>query len=195
MACSRAEQLAWNSNVASYLLTNGISQPTTLQVTKLVKLDKTCLCSQAHAWPAITALRSVVMVGSRGQGKTVLSFLMTMIYPYFSSPQVGWLLPMLSQLCDTASYSALIGAGPLAVVLCSSHEEAGQVARIATSLIAATGVNLRMSVTRSGPVDPNPSHVANGCDLLVTTAPRLIKLLDKSIANMNRCSYYQYTDP
>ena len=32
VACSRAEQLAWNPDLASYLLANGISQATSLQV-------------------------------------------------------------------------------------------------------------------------------------------------------------------
>ena len=105
------------------------------------------------------------------------------------SSQVGWFLPLFSQLCDTNSYSPLVGAGPLAVVVCSNHEEAGHVARLATSLLAATGVSLRVSVTRSGPQGPNPSHVANGCDLLVTTAARLTKLLDESIVDMRRCCY------
>ena len=152
----------------------------------MLKLEKTShFCAQAPVWPSVTALRSVVVLGSRGQGKTVNGSLL-MTHCYFSSPQVGWLLPLLSQLCDATSYSSLVGAGPLAVVLCSSHEEAGHVARLANSLLAATGVSLRVSVTRSGPGGPNPSHVANGCDLLVTTAARLTKLLDQSIADMSR---------
>ena len=115
-----------------------------------------------------------------------------MTFCYISSPQVGWLLPLLSQLCDATSYSPLVGAGPLAVVLCSSHEEADQVARIANSLLDATGVSLRVSVTRPGPGGLNLSHVANGCDLLVTTAARLTKLLDESIADMSRCCCQKY---
>ena len=72
VACSRAEQLAWNSNIAAYLLSSGISQPTSLQVLQVHKLVKpSCFCAQAHVWPAVTALRSVVVIGSRGQGKTV----------------------------------------------------------------------------------------------------------------------------
>ena len=104
-------------------------------------------------------------------------------------------MPLLSQLCDATSYSPLVGAGPLAVVLCSSHEEAGHVALLVNSLLDAIGVNLRVSVTRSGPGGPNPSHVANGCDLLVTTAVRLTKLLDDSIADMSRCCYQKYLIP
>ena len=77
-------------------------------------------------------------------------------------------------------------------MLCSSHEEAGQVARIANSLLDATGVSLRVSVTRPGPGGLNLSHVANGCDLLVTTAARLTKLLDESIADMSRCCCQKY---
>ena len=60
-------------------------------------------------------------------------------------------MPLLSQLCDATSYSPLVGGGPLAVVLCSSHEEAGHVALLVNSLLDAIGVNLRVSVTRSGP--------------------------------------------
>ena len=93
---------------------------------------------------------------------------------------------MLSQLCDATSYSALVGGGPLAVVLCSSHEEAGHIARIATSIIAAAGVNLRVSETRLGTGALNASHVANGCDLLVTTAPRFTKITDESMVDMSR---------
>ena len=145
------------------------------------------LIFQAYVWPTITALRSVVMVGSGGQGKTVHTLVSDdETWPAFS-PQVGWLLPLLSQLCDTTSYSALLGAGPLAVVLCSSHEEASHVARVATSLIAATGLNLHVSLTRSGPGGQNPSHAANGCDLLVTTAARMTKLVDEAIVDLRRC--------
>ena len=52
---------------------------------KVGKNSPSCFCAQAYAWPAITALRSVVMVGSRGQGKTVLLGFLTMKYHYFSS--------------------------------------------------------------------------------------------------------------
>ena len=43
---------------------------------------------QSYAWPAVTALRSVVMIGSGGQGKTVMGFL-TITHCNLSSPS-GW---------------------------------------------------------------------------------------------------------
>ena len=151
------------------------------------QINATPSCIQAHAWPAVTALRSVVLVGSRGQGKTVsCCVLCSDCFHNVNSHQVGWLLPLLSQLSDAASYSILVGIGPLAVVLCSNHEEVHLVAATASSVIAASGVDLIVCATRPGPGGQKPSHLTNGCDLLVTTAARLIKLLEDSQADLTR---------
>ena len=84
-------------------------------------------------------------------------------------------MPLLSQLSDAASYSTLLGTGPLAVVLCSNHEEVHLVAATASSVIAESGVDLIVCATSPGHGGQKPSHLTNGCDLLVTTAVRLIE--------------------
>ena len=125
-----------------------------------------CSPVQSLLWPAVSQLRSVVAVAGRAQGKTV-----------------GWLLPLLAQVWQP--YSSLVpGSGPLAVVLCSSQDEAAAVAARAAAVLAGSGHHLRVAAT-----GPQSGLLYNGCHLLCTSAPRLVELLEQGAVSMARCCH------
>ena len=127
---------------------------------------------QAAAWPAVTSLRSVFLVAAGGQGKTL-----------------GWLLPLLSQLLDPLPYLALPAAGPVAVVVCGGHDEAARIGALATSLLAGAGADLRVEVTKPGRWSRSTAAMVDTSTLLVTTAPRLTRLLGEGAVSLARCCH------
>lgn len=127
---------------------------------------------QAAVWPAVTDLRSVFLVAAGGQGKSL-----------------GWLLPLLSQLLDPLPYPALSAAGPVAVVACGGHDEAARIGALATSLLAGAGADLRVEVTRPGLWDRSTAAMVDTCHLLVTTVPRLVRLLVEEAVSLARCCH------
>lgn len=125
---------------------------------------------QSLLWPAVSHLRSVLAVAGPGQGKTL-----------------GWLLPLLSLLWDPAPYLSLPpGRGPLALVLCRSQEEAARVAALAQALLQGGGRHLRVVSTGLGLEAGQPLPLYNGCDLLATSAPRLVRLLEEGAVSLDR---------
>ena len=128
---------------------------------------------QSFLWPALSRLQSLLAVAGPRQGKTV-----------------GWLLPLLGQLADRASYSHLApGPAPLLVVLCPGLEEGGHISSLVEEVARGAGLEVRVLQDTAGLLPLLPTQMINGCEVLVTSPPRLSARLAGAGSGLERCRH------
>lgn len=121
---------------------------------------------QAYSWPVLIRGCSAVIVGERSCGKTF-----------------GYVIPLLSTLLDTHQYVSRRlppGIGPLIVMIFSTWQSARCTADLIDSLLPAnTTLKAVTAWGGCGAEDEikTEKQLLGGCDILLTTAPYLIRLL------------------
>jgi len=128
---------------------------------------------QSMMWPTVSRLQSVVGIASPTHGKTF-----------------GWLLPLLNSLADRAQYSSLpSGHSPLAIVLCPGLACASIVQCMLQDVSSEAKLGVRTVLACAGARNNEPSDFINGVDVLVTTPPRFLKLLEDKFIGFERCCH------
>ncbi|MPC53000.1 putative ATP-dependent RNA helicase TDRD12 [Portunus trituberculatus] len=121
---------------------------------------------QAYTWPSINRGCSAVIVGEKLSGKTM-----------------GFVVPLLSLILDTYEHMSRRlspGIGPVVVVVCSSWQSAKCAAEYVVSLLPANSTLKVMTAWGGCGTEEEIStgkQLLGGCDVLLTTAPCLMRLL------------------
>lgn len=149
---------------------------------------------QAYTWPSISRGCSAVIVGEKLSGKTM-----------------GFVVPLLSLILDTYHHiSGRLppGIGPVMVVVCSSWQSAKCAAEHVVSLLPAN-TNLKVMTAWGGCGSEEEistgKQLLGGCDVLLTTAPCLVRLLtgDSTVSgrgtkgattSLTRCCHLVFDD-
>ena len=114
-------------------------------------------------WPCVSKLQTVVGVSGSCHGSTL-----------------GWLLP-LNSLADRAQYSQLPqGHAPLAIVLYPGLKCASIVADMIQDISSKARMGVKLVLACAGARNNEPSDFINGVDVLVTSPPRLLKLVGQA---------------
>ena len=121
---------------------------------------------QTYTWPIIIRGCSTVIVGEKSCGKTI-----------------GFVVPLLSTILDTYQHISgrlSLGIGPLMVVVCSSWQSAKCAEKYVLGLLPAD-TTLKVMTAWGGCGSEEEistgKHLLGGCDILLTTAPCLMRLL------------------
>ncbi|KAK8731297.1 hypothetical protein OTU49_007528, partial [Cherax quadricarinatus] len=121
---------------------------------------------QAYTWPVIARGSSAVIIGGRSSGKTL-----------------GYIVSLISTILDTwkhISHRLAPGIGAAMVVVCHNWQSVKLAAQYIVSLLPA-GSSLKVRTAWGGRGHNQAKMIkiqlVGGCDILVTTAPCLIRLL------------------
>ena len=108
---------------------------------------------------------------------------------------VGWLLPLLSNLSDPQQYRDLpTGHAPICVVICPGVKTANSVYDEVKGISSMSGLGINCLLSCYGITD-NIVEFINGVDILVTTPARLLKLLcEDRIMTLARCCHLVIED-
>ncbi|XP_032782601.2 putative ATP-dependent RNA helicase TDRD12 isoform X1 [Daphnia magna] len=137
---------------------------------------------QAYVWDAILRGHNVAYISGARGGKTL-----------------GYLIPILNNLLDPSEYSEVPeGCSPLAIVICSSWENAEMVHYYCCRIMKKTP-NFRSAVFTDGTersLKVALPYLINGVTLLAATAPALSLLLSegKDIISFDRCCHLVFDD-
>ncbi|XP_046549507.1 uncharacterized protein LOC124259410 isoform X2 [Haliotis rubra] len=169
---------------------HGVSQPspildfTNLPFAELVKqafLKKefnSPMTIQAYCWPAVRRGRHVIGISPPGTGKTL-----------------AYLLPLLSQLFDSAPYMQIpVGNGPFALILVPSWKKAQNVFDACTNYIQERSKPRVISIYAGGCEESKVIPLINGCEVLVATPPCLQRMMEKKYTNLNRLCHLVLDD-
>ncbi|XP_057379935.1 putative ATP-dependent RNA helicase TDRD12 isoform X2 [Daphnia carinata] len=138
--------------------------------------------TQAYVWDAILRGHNVAYISGARGGKTL-----------------GYLIPILNNLLDPSEYSEVPeGCSPLAIVICSSWENAEMV-HYYCCRIMKKNPNFRSAVFTDGTersLKVALPYLINGVTLLAATAPALNLLLSegKDIISFDRCCHLVFDD-
>ena len=129
---------------------------------------------QSILWPAVLRLKSVVALAEPGMGNTL-----------------GWVLPIVQHCSQPDQYKHLHpGHSPLCIVLCSGVNSVNNIFTIIDSVSRGAGLGIKTLMACSGVTDPHITDFINGSEILVTTPPKLLKLLtDEAIISLDRCCH------
>ncbi|XP_045104177.1 putative ATP-dependent RNA helicase TDRD12 isoform X2 [Portunus trituberculatus] len=142
---------------------------------------------QAYTWPVIAKGNSVVIVGEKNCGKTM-----------------GYVVPLLSNVLDSwklISERLSPGIGPVMVVVCSTWRNVKRVADYIVSLLPV-GISFKIMTAWGGcGTEEEVStgrQLLSGCDILLTTAPYLLRLLmgrqQGAATTLKRCCHLVFDD-
>ncbi|XP_076043719.1 brother of Yb [Oratosquilla oratoria] len=141
---------------------------------------------QSYMWSALTKGISAVVVGGKRSGKTF-----------------GYLVPLISCLSDMAPLIAKRlppGIGPMMIIVCGSWRQVKDTGNHISVLLPPTR-SLKCVTAWGGQGQEEEERVKkqmlSGCDILVSTLPFLMKVLNKNKNNeteglcttLNRCCY------
>ncbi|XP_072937655.1 putative ATP-dependent RNA helicase TDRD12 [Epargyreus clarus] len=117
---------------------------------------------QTITWPAILRGYSVFMISSASSGKTM-----------------GYLPAVCRLVSDTSETDTdRESVGPIAIIVCATSQSVSEVEKIAKMLV---GCHEKVVSCYYGHDEVQiATSLLNGCDLLITTAPSLMRLLQKS---------------
>ena len=155
---------------------------------------------QAYAWPSINSGSHTVIVGNRYSGKTF-----------------GYLIPLISTLIDSwqnLSKRLVTGIGAVMVIVCNDWRRAKCAAEFLVSLLPGVQLALKVMTAWGGcgsdKVKVTKMQLLEGCDILITTPPCLIRLIrGNSVSHekehhqeeketpstaLNRCCYFVIDD-
>ncbi|XP_050712571.1 uncharacterized protein LOC126996244 [Eriocheir sinensis] len=174
------EEVIKNKNLVSTALNDQI-------VSAVLKRGMRATRLQAYAWPLIAKGRSAVVVGEKSCGKTM-----------------GYVVPLLSTILDTwklMSERLSPGIGPVMVVVCSGWQSAKCVAEnVVTLLPASTPFKIMTAWGGCGHEEEvsTGKQLCSGCDILITTAPCLLRLLtggpQGAATTLKRCCHLVFDD-
>lgn len=185
------EEVVVNENMVDAILNSYI-------VNVLNDLDMRATRLQAYAWPAITRGTSAIIVGGKRSGKTH-----------------GYIVPLISVILDSwlhISRRLSQGIGAVLVIVCKDWRNAKYAADSLVRFLPAK-MSLKVITAWGGcgneeVIDTN-SQLLGGCDILVTTAPCLVRLLTgkttefakadeeggtKAFTSLARCCYLVFDD-
>ncbi|XP_037778672.1 uncharacterized protein LOC119575241 [Penaeus monodon] len=185
------EEVVVNENMVDPILNSHI-------VKVLNDLDMRATRLQAYAWPAITRGTSAVIVGGKRSGKTH-----------------GYIVPLISVILDSWQHISRRlpqGIGAVLVIVCKDWRSAKYTADSLVRFLPAK-LSLKVITAWGGcgneeVIDTN-SQLLGGCDILVTTAPCLARLLTgktaefakadeeggtKAFTSLARCCYLVFDD-
>ncbi|XP_071544894.1 uncharacterized protein [Panulirus ornatus] len=121
---------------------------------------------QAYMWPAIVRGSSVIVVGGTSCGKTL-----------------GYIVPLLSTILDTwqhINHRLVPGIGAVMVVICKDWRNARCVADYIVNFLPAN-CTFKIMTAWGGcgheETKDTKMQLLGGCDILITTAPYLLRLL------------------
>ncbi|XP_067651475.1 uncharacterized protein [Haliotis asinina] len=169
---------------------HGLSQPspildfTNLPFAELVKQAfmkkkfKSPMTIQAYCWPAVRRGRHVIGISPPGTGKTL-----------------AYLLPLLSQLFDSAPYMQIpVGNGPFALILVPSWKKVQNVFDACIDYMQGRSKPRVISLYAGGCEESKVIPLINGCELLVATPPCLQRMMEKRYTNLNRLCHLVVDD-
>ncbi|XP_047497856.1 uncharacterized protein LOC125044936 [Penaeus chinensis] len=185
------EEVVVNENMVDAILNGHI-------VKILNDLDMRATRLQAYAWPAITRGTSAIIVGGKRSGKTY-----------------GYIVPLISVLLDSWQHISRRlpqGIGAVLVIVCKDWRSAKYTADSLVRFLPAK-MSLKVITAWGGcgneEVIDTSSQLLGGCDILVTTAPCLVRLLTgktaefakadkeggtKAFTSLARCCYLVFDD-
>ncbi|XP_042870996.1 uncharacterized protein LOC122252551 isoform X2 [Penaeus japonicus] len=185
------EEVIVNENMVDAILNSHI-------VKVLNELDMRATRLQAYAWPAITRGTSAIIVGGKRSGKTL-----------------GYVVPLISVMLDSWQHISRRlppGIGAVLVIVCkdwrSAKYTADSLVRFLPSKMSLKVITAWGGCGNEEVIDTN-SQLLGGCDILVTTAPCLVRLLSgkttefakvdegsgtKAFTSLARCCYLVFDD-
>ncbi|CAL4075422.1 unnamed protein product, partial [Meganyctiphanes norvegica] len=135
-------------------------------VNVLENMGTKATCLQGYMWPLLCKGSSAVAVGAQRSGKTM-----------------GYIVPLLSILLDTWQYvneRLVPGIGAVMVILCSGWRNVQHIGQTIHAFLPAKS-NLKVVTSWGGCNEQETAEskleLLNGCDILITTAPHLSRLL------------------
>ncbi|KAK4305085.1 hypothetical protein Pmani_023004 [Petrolisthes manimaculis] len=153
------EEVMVNENITSAQLNPHI-------IDSLEKLEMRATRLQAFTWPALARGSSAVIIGGNSCGKTQ-----------------GYVVPLISTILDTWQHTnkrLVAGVGAVLVVICGSWRGAKCVADYIVNFLPNT-ISLRIVTAWGGcgldEMENTKKLLLGGCDILITTAPCLARLL------------------
>ncbi|XP_071511163.1 putative ATP-dependent RNA helicase TDRD12 [Diadema antillarum] len=126
---------------------------------------------QACAWKAVLRGRDVVGIAPRDSGSSL-----------------AYILPLVTQLLQPDTYTSLpAGNGPLALIVCPSWLEATTIAEQCDLFVKAASKTLKTILIYGGGNEHQQEvQLVNGCHILVSTIPCVLRMIESNLTNLNR---------
>ncbi|XP_041454127.1 uncharacterized protein LOC121407226 [Lytechinus variegatus] len=135
---------------------------------------------EAYAWPAVLRGRDLVGIAPRDIATNSLAFI----------------LPIITQLLRSSTYADLPpGNGPLVLILCTSWEHAETVCELCEKYVRAASKSINTIFLYGGNNEKQQEvQLVNGCQILISTLPCVLKMKERNLTNFNRLSHVVFDE-